>query len=164
VGRDRPLGELERAVLDRLWASGPTDVKSLHGSLGRERGLAPTTIQSTLERLFRKGLLERSKRGRAFVYRPRLTRREWVARTLAGAIDAVPGADARLLLAAFVDLAERAGAAQLEELERLVRQRRGETRSRAAASRRADARGGADAYDTDGGSTRPPDPSEGEPT
>jgi len=47
-------------------------------------------------------------------------------------IDALPGADAdaRLLLAAFVDLAERAGAAQLEELERLVRQRRSEGRSR----------------------------------
>lgn len=130
MGRDRPLGGLERAVLDRLWTSGPTDVKTLHRSLGRERGLAPTTIQSTLERLHRKGLLERTKRGRAFVYRPRLTRREWVARALAGAIDALPGADPRLLLAAFVDLAERAGAAQLEELERLVRQRRSEGRSR----------------------------------
>jgi hypothetical protein len=36
----------------------------------------------------------------------------------------IPGTQAETLLAAFVDLTERAGEAQLAELERLVRERR----------------------------------------
>jgi len=125
--RRRPLprlGELERAVLDRLWSHGPADVKTMHRELGAARGIAPNTVQSTLDRLFRKGLAERAKLGRAHHYRARISREEWVARTLEAIADALPGAEPRLLLASFVDLAERAGAEPLAELERLVRERR----------------------------------------
>lgn len=125
--RRRPLprlGELERAVLDRLWSHGPADVKAVHQAVGSARGIAPNTVQSTLDRLYRKGLADRSKLGRRHHYRARITRQEWVARTLESILETVPGAEERLLLASFVDLAERAGAGPLAELERLVRERR----------------------------------------
>jgi predicted transcriptional regulator len=118
------LGELERLVLAQLWSEGPADVKTMHRAIGEARGIRPNTIQSTLERLHRKGLAARIKQGRAYSYRARISRREWVARSLEGLLGAVPGADAALLLSTFVDLAERAGADHLEELERLVRERR----------------------------------------
>jgi predicted transcriptional regulator len=118
------LGQLERAVLDRLWSHGEADVKAMHAALGVSRGIAPNTVQSTLERLFRKRLCERTKVGRAYSYRALISRREWVARSLEGLFEAVPGADPQLLLSGFVDLAERAGAEHLAELERMVRRRR----------------------------------------
>jgi predicted transcriptional regulator len=96
----------------------------MHAAVGAARGLAPNTIHSTLERLCRKGLAERRKRGRAFEYRPRISRRAWITGRLEELLASSPGADARLPLSTFVDLAERAGAERLEELERLVRQRR----------------------------------------
>jgi predicted transcriptional regulator len=120
------LGELERAVLDQLWRAGPADVRGMHRAVGAARGLALNTIQSTLERLFRKGLAERAKRGRAFEYRARVSRAEWTARWLEVVRDTLPGGDAGLLLAAFVDLAARAGEESLAELVRLVRARRAE--------------------------------------
>ena len=121
------LGELESVVLARLWSHGPAKVKTMHRAVGQARGITPNTVQSTLERLYRKRLTERTKVGRAYEYRARISRREWVTRSLEGLLGAVPGAGPELLLSTFVDLAERAGADRLEELERLVRERRDES-------------------------------------
>jgi predicted transcriptional regulator len=118
------LGELERAILARLWSHGPADVKAMQRAVGEVRGIKPNTVQSTLERLHRKGLAEREKVGRAYVYRARVSQREWVVRVLEAVLGDVPRRAPDLLLSAFVDLAERTGAEQLEELERLVRDRR----------------------------------------
>jgi predicted transcriptional regulator len=96
--------------------------------VGEARGIRPNTVQSTLDRLYRKGLAERDKVGRAYVYRARISRHEWTLRALEGLLGELPGAAAPELLSSFVDLAERAGAEHLEELERLVRARRGRSR------------------------------------
>lgn len=122
------LGALERVILARLWSHGPADVKAMHGAVGEARGIRPNTVQSTLDRLYRKGLAERDKVGRAYVYRARISRHEWTLRALEGLLGELPGAAAPELLSSFVDLAERAGAEHLEELERLVRARRGRSR------------------------------------
>jgi predicted transcriptional regulator len=121
--RARVLGALERAVLDRLWSAGAVDVKAMHRAVGEPRGIAPNTIHSTLERLVRKGLAERRKIGRAFEYAPRISRREWLASELDALLAAAQG-PAAVLLAAFVDLTERAGEERLAELEALVHARR----------------------------------------
>jgi len=119
-----PLGDLESAVLARLWSDGPADVKAMHRAVGEARGIRPNTVQSTLDRLHRKGLADRVKVGRAFHYRARITRREWLRRAVEDVLGALPGAGPDLLLATFVDLAERAGADSLEALERRVRELR----------------------------------------
>jgi predicted transcriptional regulator len=117
------LGALELAVLDRLWEAGPSDVRRMHAFVGEARGISPNTVQSTLERLHRKGFADRRKIGRGYAYTARFTRSEWLGRAVGELLDALPRA-AELPLAAFVDLAERAGAEQLDALERLVRERR----------------------------------------
>lgn len=122
--RRTPLGDLELAVLDRLWAEGPAEVRAMHAAVGSARGISPNTVHSALERLVRKGLAERSRRGRAYEYRAVVTRRDWLARSLDGLASELPADASELLLAAFVDLAERVGPEGLAELERLVRERR----------------------------------------
>lgn len=124
--RGTTLGWLETAVLDQLWTHGSADVAAMHARVGEPRGLARNTIQSTLERLYRKGLAERRKLGRAFEYSARISRGEWLTSSLGGVLETLPGADAALVLSAFVDLAERAGEESLDALEELVRQRRRE--------------------------------------
>lgn len=122
----RQIGRLEAAVLDHLWSGGAGNVREVHAAVGAPRGISPNTVHSTLERLVRKGLVERRKRGRAFDYCARVSRREWMAHSLAEVAAELPGTRAEIVLAAFIDVAERAGSAQLEELERLVRERRRE--------------------------------------
>ena len=72
----------------------------------------------------RKGLVERRKEGRAYEYRARVSRREWITEVLGSLIERVPGVDGPLLASAFVDLAERTDVETLAELEALVRARR----------------------------------------
>jgi predicted transcriptional regulator len=124
AARRPALGQLELAVLDCLWSHGPADVRAVHAAVGEPRGISPNTVHSALERLVRKGLALRRKQGRAHEYRAGLTRRAWMASHVSHVVSEVPGTEAATLLAAFVDVAERAGEAQLAELERLVRERR----------------------------------------
>ena len=118
------LGHLELAVLDGLWERGPMDVTTVHRTVPEACRRARNTVQSTLERLVRKRLAERRKVGRAYEYRATLSRADWITQALGALLDTVPGAHDGPALASFVDLAERAGEASLEELEKLVRRRR----------------------------------------
>ncbi len=118
------LGALERAVLDRLWSDGPSDVRAMQRAVGEPRGIRSNTVQSTLERLHRKGLARRSKQGRAYLYEATLSRGEWLSQAIEQVLHDLPGAGAETLLSAFVDLLERSGDEPLAALERRIRERR----------------------------------------
>ena len=69
---DAVFGPLEIRVLQALWARGTAAaVKDLQPDFP---GVAYTTLMTTLDRLFRKGTLSRTKSGRAFYYTPKATR------------------------------------------------------------------------------------------
>lgn len=120
------LGPLETELLEHLFAAGPQDVVAMQSLASGSRRRSRNTIHSTLERLVRKRLATREKRGRSFVYRACVTRSEWIARQLSALLPHASAGDASLLLASFVEVAERAGEDQLARLERLVRARRRE--------------------------------------
>jgi predicted transcriptional regulator len=101
-----PLGPLERRVLEAMWDRiGPTTVRDLLVSFPN---LAYTTLMTTLERLHRKGLLDRTKFGRAFSYTPRVRRDEMIRPLVSFLIETIDAKDTELL----------------DELEELVRSRR----------------------------------------
>lgn len=119
------LGRLERAVMDTVWAGGDFSVRDVQAALGRP--VAYTTVMTTLDRLFKKGLVARRREGRAFVYSAALERHEIEASMTAGLLDGVlsggPGA-ARPFLSNLVDVVGDSHDELLEELERLVRDKR----------------------------------------
>lgn len=116
--------------MDHLWSTGPQDVKACHQSIGRRRRITLNTVQSTMERLSRKGLLRRAKVSHAYVYEPVLTREAYCARLAQDVIASVVGAEAPVtVLAAFVDLVERAGEESLARMERLIAAKRAGQRS-----------------------------------
>src|SRR5277367_2108872 len=80
------LGRLESSLMEILWADGESSVRQVFQRI--DRPLAYTTVMTTLERLFKKGLLERRKLGRAFLYTPGLTRVEWEQRRAGNLISA----------------------------------------------------------------------------
>lgn len=126
-GRGLILGGLERRVLASLWRrETPMSVKEM---LPDFPAAAYTTVMTTLDRLYRKGLLERSKSGRAFVYRPRFSRQEFEGLLAASTLKELAGLgpDAlRPALSFLVDAAGRGDDNVLQELEALLRKRRRE--------------------------------------
>jgi predicted transcriptional regulator len=98
-GGRRAAGELEAEVLAVLQASGsPLSPGEVRDQLGGD--LAYTTVVTILSRLHAKGLLDRHKAGRTFVYRPVADEPGLAARRLAQMLDAEP--DREAVLARFV--------------------------------------------------------------
>ena len=64
------LGPLERKVMVRLWAAGPSTVAEVAAALneGSDSPLAYTTVMTILARLFEKGFVGRTKEGRGYRY------------------------------------------------------------------------------------------------
>lgn len=118
------LGDLEMQVLEHLWAMKEGDVRAVHQALAEARDNHSNTVQSALERLFRKGLLDREKQSHAYVYFPRLTREELAARLIDETLQRVRAAEPMPTLAAFVDLAAEQDPGVLDELERLLKAHR----------------------------------------
>ncbi|MHB8873243.1 MAG: BlaI/MecI/CopY family transcriptional regulator [Myxococcaceae bacterium] len=120
------LGSLEERVMEALWRSGALPVRDVCARLKGGPALAYTTVMTTLDRLYKKGLLKRHKDGNAFVYEPALTRDEYrrriVEHTVSGLIDR--RSDAESVLAAFVDAAADVDEDNLKRLEELIAERR----------------------------------------
>ncbi|MCC7184608.1 MAG: BlaI/MecI/CopY family transcriptional regulator [Acidobacteria bacterium] len=120
------LGPLEWRVLDALWRRDqPGTVRDLQPSFPE---IAYTTLMTTLDRLYRKDILNRTKEGRAFVYAPLLSRAAFdsqrATRALLTAVER--GGGARPVLSCFVEAIGNHDEALLTELETLVRARRAE--------------------------------------
>lgn len=118
------LGELELALLKYVWQEGASDVKTVHADVGPERDISHNTVQSTLKRLWEKGLLDREKEGHAYVYSPRFDREEVTEQRVAEVIERLTGGELDVALAAFVNFTERAGDETLEKLEQMIARRK----------------------------------------
>ena len=121
------LGPLEIAVMEILWTRGESNVRAVAARLGRP--LAYTTVMTTLDRLFKKGLLDRRKSDRAFLYLPNLSRREWEHKRagdfVAGFLS-VPQPSRELLISCLVEAVGQHDEALLGELEKKIRSKRKE--------------------------------------
>jgi|NGEPerStandDraft_6_1074524.scaffolds.fasta_scaffold02396_6 predicted transcriptional regulator len=125
TGRQHALGELECAVLEHVWTLNEATVHDVVARM--ERPLAYTTIMTTLDRLYRKGLLVRLKRGRAFVYTAACTKQDVqreIARELVNEISADPLHSRSYLLSFLIDSVDPQDAEVLTKLEAAIRDKR----------------------------------------
>jgi predicted transcriptional regulator len=110
------LGELERAVMDVLWAApGPCTARDVQDALSA-RDLATTTVLTVLSRLRHKGLVARCRDGRAHRYRAAATREDHIAELMRDALDGAP--DRGAVLARFLGRMPPEEQAALRELLR----------------------------------------------
>jgi predicted transcriptional regulator len=124
---DDALGTLERRVLELLWSRGALNVREACEACASP--IAYTTMMTTMDRLYKKGLLTRQKQGRAFLYQAAFTREALdhrvAAEVMQGALDrglvtALP------VLSSLVDAVTDRDARLLDMLEALVHQKRRE--------------------------------------
>ncbi len=120
------LGPLERQLLEALWVRGSGTVREL---LEEEKiTLAYTTVMTTLDRLYKKQLLDRVEEGRAFRYSPRQTPEEL---RRAAAVEGIrqllgSGDTSSLPLSYLVEALSAHDAQLLDELQALVERKRRE--------------------------------------
>jgi predicted transcriptional regulator len=126
-GRDplrAALGHLERDVMEVIWRVDTATVRDVQERLPRTA--AYTTVMTTLDRLFKKGFVERVRQGRAFVYRAAHSREQVETAVTAGLLTGFLGESRRALplLSNLVDAVAEQDETLLDELDALIREKR----------------------------------------
>jgi len=125
------LGKLEQDVLNKIWQRDEVSVRDVY--LAFDERIAYTTLMTTLDRLFKKKLLTRRKDGRAFVYASAVSPDELEQGIREDVIDGLlgHGADAiQPVLACIVDTVSERDRELLDELDRLIKEKRRELKQR----------------------------------
>jgi predicted transcriptional regulator len=81
------MAPLELDCMNALWPLGEATVRNIQQALAPTRPRAYTTIMTILDRLAQKGVVERRKSGRAWVYRPVVSEEEARNRAIAQLVD-----------------------------------------------------------------------------
>ena len=123
----RPLGELEAAVMNIVWQRGEATVEHVRAALEPDRSPAYTTVMTVMTRLASKGVLERHKEGRAYVYRPAAAQDEVAGSMLAALVSRMYGGSATRAIAHLLENDGDVSEQELARLESLIRNRRQES-------------------------------------
>ena len=116
------LGPLETQVMDVLWNCGECSVREVVKRLNRD--MAYTTVMTTLERLYKKDLVSRQMRNRAYFYWPRVTCQEWkdrVARDVVAKLLAGPQTSREALISCLLEAVAQQDALLLRKIQKRIR-------------------------------------------
>jgi predicted transcriptional regulator len=119
------LGPLEQQLLQKLWERESATVRELleDGKLQ----LAYTTVMTTLDRLYKKDLLDRIAEGRAFRYSPRYSKQDLQRHAAGQAIRELLGSEPWAVpLSYLVEAVSEHDAQALDELQQLIERKRRE--------------------------------------
>lgn len=108
-------GDLQIEVMNVVWKLGECTVDDVRAEQPKRRRSAYTTIQTVLNRLVDRGLLSRSRKGRAFVYRANLNESEYLARSIG---ERLAGASPDARRAVLVTLVDDLEPDELDEMAR----------------------------------------------
>lgn len=121
------LGPLERQVLEQTWSRKEVCVRDVF--LAFDESIAYTTLMTTLDRLYKKRLLSRRKDGRAYYYSALISSAELEQGIREDVIDGLLdlGAEGiQPVLACIVDAVTHKDRELLDDLDRLIKEKRRE--------------------------------------
>ena len=114
------LGERELEVMKILWHAEPLSAKEVLQRVSDD-DLSLSTMQSTLERLYRKNLLQREKAVRYYIYRTKMARSEIISQLLGDITEQICDGDMASMVSGFSDFfAQNSSKPAEEELRGLM--------------------------------------------
>ena len=124
AGLGRVLGDIERLVMDILWSRAEVTGREVLEEIQKERPLAFTTILTVMDRLLKKGLIRRKKRGGVFVYAPSISRDEFVKQVSEEGLHGILDISASSAASSFVDILYKTSPEEMDRLSRLIEERK----------------------------------------
>jgi BlaI family transcriptional regulator, penicillinase repressor len=115
------LTRLELQIMQVLWNKGPSTVQAVQQSLPGEP-LAYTTVQTMLNILQRKGKVKRKLLGKAYEYRPVLSRDKALREATSDMLDRMFGGSVEALLMSLVK-SSQLNADKLAKVQKLIESR-----------------------------------------
>jgi predicted transcriptional regulator len=119
MARKHKLGDLQLAILRRLWQRGEAAAAEVHADLYDDRGLAPTTIATMLKKMEAKGVVRHRADGRRYLYRATVSERE-VTKTMVSEVTERMFQGDPVALVSHLLAEHEVDARELEELKSLI--------------------------------------------
>lgn len=118
----KALGKLELRLMAILWRGDALSVRQVVDAI--DESLAYTTVMTTLDRLYKKGLLAREREGNAYVYSASMSQDDYHQALVEETITGLLKKAADPVLTAFVDTAASLDEDNLRRLEELIAAKR----------------------------------------
>lgn len=80
--KPKKISELEQQVMNIVWSLKKCSVRDVLTIIGKTKPVAYTTILTVLQRLYEKGLVVKKREGKAFLYKPKVSK-ELYSRSMA---------------------------------------------------------------------------------
>ena len=103
MAREKSLGDLERQVMEFLWANGPSTGEAVRAAVGKDRTLTDSTIRTVLRRLEAKQYVRHEMDGRQFLYSSTREPRKVAAEAVRSALKTFCRGSLEELLTGLVD-------------------------------------------------------------
>ena len=124
-GLHQALGQLEASVMNGVWDSEtPMCVEDVRQALASKKEAAYTTIMTTLDRLYKKGFLDRERRGKAYYYTAKVTKAELGSSVTKQVIDGLLKTFAEPAISYFVEALGDTDPEKLDSLAALIEKKR----------------------------------------
>jgi predicted transcriptional regulator len=122
MSKDRVnIGQSELECLQFVTEEGPISVGDVVRGFGEPRGLARTTISTMMERLRKKGHLERKKKGSVYLYAATVTKGQLMRDLIRDFVDTTWGGELTPFFA-YLSEESKCTESELDELRTLVAQ------------------------------------------
>jgi predicted transcriptional regulator len=118
------LGDLEADIMSAVWEKKRATVQDVQEALVPRRALAYTTVMTVMSRLAEKGLLERIKEGRAYVYTAAVAQEKTASSLLHSLVRKLYDGATGKAIAQLLETEDDVDDAELERLEQLIRAKR----------------------------------------
>lgn len=105
----------ESQIMDALWRRGPLTADGIVAEVGEAHGWAPGTVKTLITRLLRKQAIEGRREAAGYLYRPLVSRDDYVHTESQGLVDRLFGGEVAPLVAHYA----KHRALSPEELDRL---------------------------------------------
>ncbi len=120
----KQIGDLEADIMSVVWEKGRVTVQEVLEALAPNRSLAYTTVMTVMSRLAEKGMLNREKEGRAFVYSAAVPQERAAGSLLQSLVRRLYDGATGKAIAQLLETEENVDDAELERLEQLIRAKR----------------------------------------
>lgn len=125
-----PLGPLEREIMEALWALGGATGKDIYVELNKRRAAALTTVLTVLERLTKKGLVEKVPTKTVYIFKPAYSKEEFGRKVSGEVFKGVLEISSSSAIASFVDTLADIDPSELDRLKRLIDEKKKEMKGR----------------------------------
>lgn len=117
------FGELEAEILQILWEKGPLKGKEIHEEIERKKKIAYTTVLTVLDRLSKKGFLEKRKEFRFIIFEPTISRQDFQALVTRQLITSALNISDEIAISAFLDIFSKMDPEEIEKLSKFIEEK-----------------------------------------